>query len=423
MIAFCISLLFHIAWMLPCVALLVFFVDRVARGAMPSAMHRLWMLVLPLVLALSVLTAILQHSDNGKSLIDFALSVGTPILMPLHTSSTALPLHISRSVAEFILIAITAWIFAALVRFTFQLIAVSRLRRVAVKQTLTPQQREQIEGIAAHMGISLPAVLQSAEIHSPILVGNRYPAILFPVDFATHCSIDEFASAIAHECAHIRRRDYLFNLILRSLATLLFWHPCSVLVLRQLSISREVATDRLAAETIGNPRTYAKSLLHLWQRITPSAVQPQGIGIFDADILEERIMQIVNHVPCLTRTRRILITSASLLASCGGAYAANLLHVQVQNPIVANATQGNSNVVSRVNPIPPANFHKQPIGFTAKVVLGVMVQQDGRPQNIRVVTSGGRDYDMSAIDAVRQWHFRSGNPYKTNVTINFLKTE
>src|SRR6185503_2475533 len=57
------------------------------------------------------------------------------------------------------------------------------------------------------------AVLESDEVPSPVTLGSRRPVILLPPGFFASASADEVATALGHEMAHVRRRDYARSIL------------------------------------------------------------------------------------------------------------------------------------------------------------------------------------------------------------------
>src|SRR5690606_39691728 len=68
---------------------------------------------------------------------------------------------------------------------------------------------------------------------------------------------------LLHEIAHIRRHDYLFNIILISIETTLFFNPFIWLVSRHIKVEREQSCDDFVTTHIPNPIIYAKTFLHV----------------------------------------------------------------------------------------------------------------------------------------------------------------
>ncbi|HEY1760048.1 MAG TPA: M56 family metallopeptidase [Bryobacteraceae bacterium] len=116
------------------------------------------------------------------------------------------------------------------------------------------------------LGMSAPVRLYtSAMIEVPTVIGWVRPYLLLPVTTLTGLSESQLESILAHELAHIRRHDYLVNLIQTAVETVLFYHPAVWWVGRQMRIEREHCCDDIAVAVCGNAVEYAGALAELEQ--------------------------------------------------------------------------------------------------------------------------------------------------------------
>jgi len=99
----------------------------------------------------------------------------------------------------------------------------------------------------------------------PCVVGWLRPVILMPAASVTGVDWRTLEALLAHELAHIRRHDYLVNLLQTTVDTLLFYHPAVWWVSRQIRIERENCCDDFAAQICGDRVTYARALVDLEQ--------------------------------------------------------------------------------------------------------------------------------------------------------------
>ncbi|HEX8843228.1 MAG TPA: M56 family metallopeptidase [Pyrinomonadaceae bacterium] len=120
--------------------------------------------------------------------------------------------------------------------------------------------------LAASLRVSRPVRLcESALVEVPTVIGWLRPMILVPASMLTGLSTDQIEALLAHELAHIRRHDYLVNLLQTMVETLLFYHPAVWWISRQIRIEREHCCDDLAVETCGDVLIYARALATLEQ--------------------------------------------------------------------------------------------------------------------------------------------------------------
>ena len=102
--------------------------------------------------------------------------------------------------------------------------------------------------------------VESALLRVPTVVGWIRPVILLPAGALTGLTGEQLEAILAHELAHIRRLDYLVNLLQTVAETLLFYHPGVWWVSRCIRAERENCCDDLAVQACGRPLVYARAL-------------------------------------------------------------------------------------------------------------------------------------------------------------------
>lgn len=118
--------------------------------------------------------------------------------------------------------------------------------------------------LAPRLGIARQVVLRLVDhCDSPVTAGWWRPMVLLPVAVAARMPADLVEALIAHELAHIRRHDYLVNLLQGAAEALLFYHPVVWLLSRRIRIERELVADDLAGAALGEPRRLALALSEL----------------------------------------------------------------------------------------------------------------------------------------------------------------
>ena len=109
-------------------------------------------------------------------------------------------------------------------------------------------------------------LLKSACVEVPTVIGWLRPVILLPASALTGLATQQLEAILAHELAHIRRYDYLVNLLQTAVETLLFYHPAVWWVSRQVRLEREHCCDDLAVAVQGDALAYARALAELETR-------------------------------------------------------------------------------------------------------------------------------------------------------------
>ncbi|HWF08885.1 MAG TPA: M56 family metallopeptidase [Bryobacteraceae bacterium] len=130
------------------------------------------------------------------------------------------------------------------------------------------------------VSISAPVRLYTSAIaRVPMVIGWIQPCILVPVTAISSLSESQLGAILAHELAHIRRHDYLINLLQTAIETVLFYHPAVWWAGTQMRIEREHCCDDIAVAVSGNAIEYAGALVELEEiraRIPEPAIAATG---------------------------------------------------------------------------------------------------------------------------------------------------
>lgn len=174
-------------------------------------------------------------------------------------------------------------------------------------------------------GLGPVPLLCSAVVDGPVTLGARQPAILLPPAFLESAPPEHLTAALGHEMAHIRRRDFLLNLLGKVWLLPVAFHPALLWLRRQLAASREMACDEAAVERLIAPRTYARSLLSMASTLAGLSRPAYTLGALDADLLEVRMRRLLDVGPRLgARRARATLGLAALLLAAAGLTAAGL---------------------------------------------------------------------------------------------------
>lgn len=103
----------------------------------------------------------------------------------------------------------------------------------------------------------------SAIINVPLVIGYLKPVVLFPIALVNQLDNEQVEAILIHELSHVRRNDFLLNLVKTAIETLLFFNPFVWMAGRFIHIEREHACDDLVLKVTGKPLNYAHALLKL----------------------------------------------------------------------------------------------------------------------------------------------------------------
>lgn len=148
-------------------------------------------------------------------------------------------------------------------------LAAQRLRRRGV--CVAPVEwQERLAALSDRIHNTRPVqLLESALAETPITIGLWRPVILMPLGLLAGLPSAQVEAILLHELAHIRRHDYLVNLLQAFVEGLLFYHPAVWWVSRVIRREREMCCDDLALAATGDVLTYTRALAALEQRRVP----------------------------------------------------------------------------------------------------------------------------------------------------------
>ena len=154
---------------------------------------------------------------------------------------------------------------------------------------------ERAAEIARKLSVSSPVkVLESSLVSVPTAVGWLRPAILLPASAFTGLTPQQLEAVLAHELAHVRRNDYLVNVLQTGVETLLFYHPAAWWVSRQIRAEREHVCDDMAVRVTGDAMTYARALTRIERLRTAAPRLAMGA---DGGSLRARVSRLVEGPP------------------------------------------------------------------------------------------------------------------------------
>jgi len=106
-------------------------------------------------------------------------------------------------------------------------------------------------------------LMQSKYIKTPLTIGYFKPIILLPVGLLSGIPQDQLEIVLAHELAHIKRADYLLNILQSIIEVFFFFNPAVWLISNQIRKEREYLCDDLAIMSCGNSTNLANALITL----------------------------------------------------------------------------------------------------------------------------------------------------------------
>ena len=149
------------------------------------------------------------------------------------------------------------------IRFAGGLLLLQRYRNHLVAD-LPAQMAEKIHVFIKRSGITRKIRVRISEmVRVPMVTGILKPVILIPAGIISLLPVEQIEAVIAHELAHIRRYDFLINILQTLTETLFFYHPAVWLLSSNARAEREKCCDDYAVQACGDLGVYAKALANL----------------------------------------------------------------------------------------------------------------------------------------------------------------
>ena len=186
------------------------------------------------------------------------------------------------------------WLAGVVVLATKLTVMWTRARGLAsIGTTPAPSEHQQtLRRLSDALGVGRAVrLLESVAVEVPSVVGFLKPVILVPATSLSGLSARQLELILAHELAHIRRHDFLVNMLQSVAETLVFYHPAAWWVSNQIRIERENCCDDLAVATCGNALEYARALTTLEELRTSSRLAIAANG----GSLLSRVRRLVTH--------------------------------------------------------------------------------------------------------------------------------
>ncbi|UYI19035.1 MULTISPECIES: M56 family metallopeptidase [Myxococcus] len=244
--------------------------------------------------------------------------------------------------------------------------------RMARQETEAPSAhwREALTRALHHVRLSRPVrLLASTRVDVPMVIGLWRPLILVPAGAITGLSAAQLEAILAHELGHIRRHDYVVNLLQSFVETLLFYHPAVWWLSHCIREEREHCADDLAVQCCGDALLYARALAHIEElRLAPSP--HPALGVSDGSLLM-RVRRLLSASEGMTPRRSWRLASglgsAVLAVALGSSQLPETAHATEPvstPPLHAEATPGTVQRLSSATPmhhllVAPATFSAQ----------------------------------------------------------------
>jgi beta-lactamase regulating signal transducer with metallopeptidase domain len=119
-----------------------------------------------------------------------------------------------------------------------------------------------VREFSKRIGLKKPVVLmRSALAKIPMVTGHLKPVILIPASMLTALPQEEIEAILLHELAHIRRKDYLVNMLQNIIDIIFFFNPAALWLSSKIKEERENCCDDIAINVVQNKKQFIHALV------------------------------------------------------------------------------------------------------------------------------------------------------------------
>jgi beta-lactamase regulating signal transducer with metallopeptidase domain len=244
--------LFRAAWQGGLMLVVVWVISRTCPRVPAWLKVWLWRLafIKLLLFALPELQVPLLPAGNPRALASVPATptrVAHDTAVSTGTAEPSRPIMRNRFSTERMLF--TFWVFGVgcfLIRLALQWLGARRLC-AAAEPVADARLVQECGALGEAMGLKrLPRLLEAAACPGPLLVGIVHPAIVLPANWSERISPAKLRLVLAHELAHMKRRDLAWGWVTSLAEVVFFFHPLVWICRREWTLNREIAADELA---------------------------------------------------------------------------------------------------------------------------------------------------------------------------------
>ncbi len=260
--------LIHSLWQCAVIAVLFAALNLAMRRASSNARYMLGyvaLVAMPLAAVATFLSLSQHHALSDYHDRFAALPPSLPVLGRIATAVPSAPIALSNPL-PYLNLVVWFWVAGVIAMSVWSSAGWFTAQRLKRRSKLALPQiwQNRLEILAGQLGIRRSIRLcESALAQVPAVIGWIRPVILVPAGALINLSAQELEAVLAHELAHIRRFDYVANLLQTAIETLMFYHPAIWWIGKRIRGERENCCDDLAIAACGDRIVYARALTAL----------------------------------------------------------------------------------------------------------------------------------------------------------------
>lgn len=262
------------------------------------------------------------------------------------------------------------------------------------------------EGLRRRCGVVFPVRLGlSDRVDSLVVLGWLKPVVLVPAAALLALPPEAVEALLVHELAHVRRRDFLANLIQNLAEALLFYHPAVWWLSRRIRQEREHCCDDAAVRACGDPILYASALVGLEELRSQPNLIPDLAPAASGGKLMSRIQRILRPRSTSTQLAPLAALLPALLLAAGLGLSTLSATGAPKPSSTAPVEMDWKKIKVKHQPEAPAyppEAKAQRIQGT--VVVAVVIDAQGKVEDAKAI-SGPPELHACAVGYAKTWEF------------------
>jgi TonB family protein len=299
--------------------------------------------------------------------------------------------------------------------------AIAAAEPIRLGRTTCPASQSGGTHTDAHQIVCSPRHLE------PGVFGVAKPVLIWPLHLTTGMRDVHIEGILAHEIAHVKRRDNLLGVVQMLVSAACWFHPMVWWIGARMIDERERACDEQVLALGQSPSSYAAGILETCEMcITSTLVNVPGVTGGDLKKRICRIMRNEQGLPLGTARKAVLVAAVVallLVPALDRAGAAPARQpAQDDDPSEVHQPGGDVQTPRLLKEVKPHYSERaKKARIEGEVLMECVVGADGKPRDFTIVRSLDPELDQAALDAARLWEFepgtRRGKPVAVKVTI------
>jgi beta-lactamase regulating signal transducer with metallopeptidase domain len=248
--------------------------------------------------------------------------LGLPsLLAPSAGGAGALALPVADRYLDFAPISpviVGTWAMVSLMLIARRVWRAARFRRsvLAKARPAEPRVAAVVVRIARSLAVAPPRVLVTrGATGGAAVIGVRDPILLLDAEILHRLDAQELEGVLAHELAHVARRDNLVAWAVAVMRDIAFFVPGAGWAVRALHREREAAADQDAVAVTGRPAALASGLLNVVEVAAGSRVVPHGCAaLVPSSTVVDRVQLLLSEGTVSPREHRIELALAAAVS-------------------------------------------------------------------------------------------------------------